>query len=170
MASLLVLSSITFASCSDDDEETTTPAYVGTQVEDESMIYAPLKAILMTEYRDILTLTTSTFEMNEQVKYDGSANWISYTGEKGSLNQNGNVISIKFLEESVTLYDEYNYYTGITYEKIPVKDQETIDAQWSVTGNKLSVIIDENNDGKFDATGEFDYEITYTKLQENIFF
>lgn len=162
IATVLVLSSVTFASCSDDDEDVTTPAYVGTWVEDEAMNYAPLKAIEMSEYRDILILSTSTFEMNEQVKYAGSANWIVYTGEKGSLSQNGNIISIKFLEESVTLYDEYNYYTGITYEKIPVEEQETYTAQWYVSNNKLLLNVDSNKDGKYD--GENDAELVYIKL------
>lgn len=162
MAALLLLSAFAFASCSKDDEPTA-PAFVGTWQADASMYQAPLKvAKIISDYRDLLILTESTYSQVSEIQYEGSTAWIAEDGEKGSLSASGDVITITSKQVAVTLYDADDNTIGVKYDDMLPDERTTSKAKWKVVNNTITLNVDDDGDGIYD--GANDFELIYNRL------
>lgn len=152
---------LTIASCS-DDEETTTPAYIGTWVEEVGMSSAPsLKAVVTNQYRMVYVLEEKSYTKKSQYKRSNVEEWSSDYIEKGSLSINGSVMTRVSLQRSIG-FDPIIDETKAVFKDFDAEERVEFITQWSVNNNILTLITDINENGKFDDIEDF--SSTYTKL------
>lgn len=148
-----------FISCSKDDDNS--PAYVGTWTAATSFSFAKsLKTTVITDlgFRKKLELGGSDFTVT--MEGGGADQWMAYEGTKGSLSVAGDTLTMTIKQEGIL-----NDAGDLSYTAVATKDQKAMKSKWIVSGNKLTLISDENGDGDFNdvATG-YDSNTVYTKL------
>jgi len=136
-----------FNSCKDDDF----PNYVGTW---ERTVNTELGNGMQT-----LKITESSFVMNMAVNIASS--WIDFMIVKGTLSKEGDIFhltvtEVGLLNDNLTAIeyftpDDENWLQILTEE---VDVPETFEAKFVISGNTLTLITDDNEDGTFDPIEE----------------
>lgn len=154
------------SSCKKDDPEV--PAYVGkwqafTTFDEEGAIPG----------KETMTLTETSFSVTAQVSL-ASGQWTDYIKIGGSLSVSGNEMTLEIKELGVSTVDILTglptgqivtYKEGTSqFETIMQKSgqERKITSEFAVSGDKLSVNEDLNNDGDVTDQGE---TTIYTKVQ-----
>jgi hypothetical protein len=115
--------------------------------------------------KDILTLTADTYSEVLQLRYHPTGSWRTYFGMRGSLSVSGNIMTIKIDKAGFSTVDDQDRPTGnVVYYSKGTEEynaiiqfmglNETITAEFSVTGDKLVLFIDLNGDGDVLDPGE----------------
>ena len=167
VALFLAILVIFISSCSKKDkmENQVHPDYVGAWMSTDT-IYIPNYGT--TSIKDVMTLTETNFSDLRQVQV--LTVWMDFISMKGTLSVDGNLINVKITEAGTSL----NMATKIPSGKITTYKEGTPEfdsllslaklskafkSEYSVSGNKLTLKTDANNNGTYDAG-----EITvYTK-------
>ena len=157
---LFVISALTlgFWSCEDDEED---PKFIGsweqTSTEDG------------TEMKDVLTLTASTFQSIWSMQIDGE--WMELGGIKGTLTTSGSEIALTFTHVGSADYDsETDTFSEVSWSGAGTEDFDgmieemggnaTINGEYSVSGDTLTLKVDMDNNGTYDA----EETSVYTKI------
>lgn len=156
-ATLLAILVIFISSCNKKDNQIH-PDYVGTWMSTDT---------ISTDYgntsiKDLMTLTETSFSDLRQIQIPITLSWLDFTNLKGTLSANGNLINIKVTEAGTSL----NMLTNLPSGKITsykegtpefdsllslAKLSQTFKSEYSVSGNKLTLKTDYNNNGKYEA-------------------
>lgn len=152
---ILIIPAILITSCKDDDDDEKGPAYAGKWMAE---YYSEAN---QTNQRETLTLTETTFENIISIPVQNI--WVKYIGLKGTTVVTGEDAVITFTHAGTTNTDgdiawqdsESVYFktlmAGLFY------GQTTVTAEFAVSGNILTLKLDENGDDKFstDETTEY---------------
>lgn len=141
-----VISISAFNACSKDDDNEDNPEYVGTWIQTETQGEV--------SYRLVLTLSKTEFVHSTQI---GSGNtFMDVEGERGTISVDEDEITAK-----TTSIGEYNYTTNkfVWYnegtdefeENYPNAASQISIIKYSVSGNQITLIFDEDEDGVYEA-------------------
>jgi hypothetical protein len=156
------------ASCEKDDNEDITPDYVGTWVRTESVT----EEGVTIEIKDIVSFTEYSFSNQGQLKNPGTGEWIDLLKLKASISVDGNAMDVTVHEIGMSDMDwdtglptgDILYFregeAGFEEALAAVEVEENFDAEYSRSGNQLTLKSDDNNDGDFDDEGE---TVVYTR-------
>ncbi|RXQ95850.1 hypothetical protein EO244_05955 [Ancylomarina salipaludis] len=149
-------------SCKDDDDDDgngnhVIPSYVGTwQLTDESGLE-----------KQVLVITETTFKMTLALYIDEE--WVDIMSVQGNYSELGNIFMLTITRLGIIADEEtYEmvYYTPddpewdlLLDDEFEIEDQ--FEVKFVVSGNKLTVISDDNDDGVFDPVEEGE---TFTKV------
>ena len=157
VATLLAILVISISSCSKNDNQVH-PDYVGAwmSIDSISTVYGN------TSLKDVMTLTETSFTDSRQIQVPISLLWMDFISMKGTLSTNENLINIKVTEVGTS----YNVLTGLPSGKITTYKEgtpefdsllslakllQTFKSEYSVSGNKLTIKTDYNNNGTYEA-------------------
>jgi len=156
--SILLISAIVLlvSSCSKDD--TVNPVYVGTW------------SIATTEsgiqFKDFMTFTKDGFTDLTQLYYPTTNMWVDVIKTTATISVTGSTMTITYtgigistdLTGSITMYKtgSSDFQRIMSENGIP----QTFTSQFSVSGNKLTIMTDVNNNGNYTDPGE---TTVYTK-------
>jgi hypothetical protein len=152
MALLVIFSS----SCKDKDKEEVLPDYAGTWVAEISI---PTQTGF-TAIKDIMTFTGTTFIDKGQMQ-TGVNTWIDFILLKGSISVNGNIMDVTVNEVGTTTISSItglptgsieSYKTGTTeFDNLLIQTGQprTFKSEYSVSGNKLTLKTDNDEDGVY---------------------
>ncbi|RZT95773.1 hypothetical protein EV201_0398 [Ancylomarina subtilis] len=148
-------------SCKNDDDDNgdnATPSHVGTwQLLDDGGLE-----------KQVLVITESTFKMTASVYIEDE--WVDFMIVEGSYSVDGNIFMLTITRLGVIADEEtYEmvYFTPDDLEEWELLLEEEFEmedhfeAKFVVSGNKLTIITDDNDDGVFDPIEEGE---TFTKL------
>ncbi|WP_372643981.1 hypothetical protein [Ancylomarina sp.] len=152
-AALMICLILSVNSCGndDDDDDVITSTYVGTWERIDSSDEGAVKQVLV--------ITASTLKMTMSMSEDGL--WMDLMVVEGSYSVSGDVFMLTItrlgiLNDDMTGFD---YYTpdDIDWDLI-LEDEfdisESFEVKFVVSGNKLTIISDDNGDGIFDPIEE----------------
>lgn len=168
---LMVFAALLSTSCtSDDDKEDELQGYEGKWTSNENMFSEDDSE----EYKDIMTLTTTTFEDRIQKPSTADANkWEDWLVLKGTILATGNTMEVHVSEIGISFNPLTNEPTGnISYikEGNPLfqaivaesgQDQD-FELEYSITGDTMILKTDRNGDG--DNTDENE-SVEYTRIK-----
>lgn len=162
LLAFLFFSMVALPSCSKDDDEN--PAYVGTWAVDAAGgVFAPkFKAatVVAMDYREVMELSKDAFTITSETGSSDINSWTPVLGVKGSLSVAGDVLTMTDKKYGIA-----NTNLVLTYTDIPAEEQTVSKIKWSVAGNKLTIISDDNGDNDFnDVEDGDDTLIIYTKI------
>jgi hypothetical protein len=160
----IALVAVAFTSCKKDDPD---PEYVGnwfttgkTQIDGN-----------VREFKELITLTKTTYSDLLQIKDPEKNEWIDYLGFKGTMTITGLKLNVTLNEAGLSTFDiaenptgEIKYYKRgdqfftqfMEYIEMP----ETLEGEYQVDGNELTLKSDLNDDGDYIDEGE---TTTYTR-------
>ena len=157
---------VIFSSSCKKDNQVPHPDYMGAWMSMDTIS----TAYGTTALKDVMTLTETSFTDLRQVQVPVLNTWMDFISTKGTLSVDGNSINVKITEAGTSL----NMATKIPSGKITTYKEGTPEfdsllslaklskafkSEYSVSGNKLTLKTDANNNGTYDAG-----EITvYTK-------
>lgn len=157
---------VCLASCGKDEEPTLD--YVGTWIAVESIP----TVIGLREVRDVMTFTENTVVDLMQTPGWSAGNWIDLLNLKGSISVSGNLMTVTIAEIGITSLDPVlglptgtiiNYKDGNAEFEDILSEYDlarVFDSEFIVSGNKLTLKTDKNDDGDY----EDELEITvYTR-------
>lgn len=162
--SVLVLFTIIIA-CEKDEKE---PDYIGSWLATHTLT----EEGVTFEVKDLLTFTGNSLHQLGQIKNPLSNQWVDFIVVKGGLSVNDKVMTLLVKEIGMSLFDENTGFpTGnVVYYKDTsnefddmlsvVEIEKNFTAEYSVSGNKMTLKSDDNKDGDFDDEDE---TIVYTK-------
>ncbi|MCX7986667.1 MAG: hypothetical protein N2662_06995 [Bacteroidales bacterium] len=151
---------LTFVSCEDDEKD---PAFVGTWVATDVLYFSEDQN---SEYKDIMTFTSSTFTNIGQVKNPNTNQWKDYVCLKGKISVTGNLLNVTITEIGMTSFDLLTgmptgtlvYYKDTQSEFSQIMSEfgmdKTFKSEYSVSGNTLTLKTDHNDDGDYNDEGE----------------
>ena len=152
LLAFLLLVSLVFTNC---EEEAKTPDYVGTWEYTETDTSGATATMT-------LILTETTVDMTMVLTSEGIS--ITMGTMKGDLSVDGNKMTITVTEIGVPDIDWETFeFKGIITvkpgdegwdEAVAESGGETWTAEWSVSGDKLTVKSDDNNDGDYEDEDE----------------
>ena len=165
--SLFLISLCLFAliiSCEKDED---VPDYVGSWEATGTILWDTLEL----GYKEVITFTTSTYNITGQLKNPSTNEWIDYMGFKGSMTVNENEMNITITDVGMSTFDAFTRMP--TGEILYYKDSQdefsdllelfgivkTFKMEYSISENNLTLKADYNGDGKYDVTET----IIYTK-------
>jgi hypothetical protein len=150
-----------FNSCKKDDDNKNDPAYVGTWSRTDNI---PVDTFSL-QVKDLLTFTKTTVKNMGQIYNSDTDAWLDLMGMKGTFTSSGKNLNITVNQVGISDFDTLGIPTGnIQYF---TKDdtefnlvlgelgqKENFDAEYSISGNKLTMKVDDNDDGDFLDDGE----------------
>lgn len=154
------VSIVLLASCSNDDDNN--PEYAGTWV----TTFTSTEDGNSIQIKDVMTLTQSGFSDLYQVYNPTTSKYTDYIKLSGSLAVSGSTMTVKATEIGVSSFDlTTGYPTGtITSYKEGSSQFEslftltgqakTFKSEYSISGNKLTLKTDNNNDGDYTDANE----------------
>jgi hypothetical protein len=156
--SILFFSFLVFvlSSCSKDD--TVNPEYVGTW--SATMVSSGM------QIKDNMTFTKDGFSEVGQLYNASTSKWINYMKSTGSISINGTTMTVTYKGIGISAVDPISGYpTGsiIMYGSSSTEFQSilsssgqaiTFDSKFSVSGNKLTLMTDNNGNGIYTDPGE----------------
>lgn len=166
---LLTITAVFSTSCKKDDDDDKKADYVGKWTSEETITSEEGT----DSYKDIMTLTRTTFEDIIQTP-DSDDEWVDSFVLKGTISANGNVMEVHVSEIGVSDIDpvsgEFNgsmttYKEGsLLFEAIIAESGQEKDFQseYSIEGNKMTLKTDTNDDGDYNDENE---TTVYTRMQ-----
>jgi hypothetical protein len=150
-----------FNSCKKDDDNNNDPAYVGTWSRTDTI---PVDTFAL-QVKDLLTFTKTTVTNMGQIFNPDTDEWLDLMGMKGTFTASGKSLNITVSQVGISDFDtlgvptgSIQYYTKDDPEFNLVLNEldqkENFDAEYSVSGNKLTMKVDDNGDGDFNDDGE----------------
>jgi len=153
---ILLIALVVFCSSCEKDDEFASD-YVGTWIAVESIPTASG----YTAIRDVMTFTDN--EVTDLIQFpEGSADkWIDYMNLKGLVSVSGNMMTVTITEigiSSLNAVTEMPTGTIISYKAGSVEfetilsqseQSKTFKSEYSVSGEKLTLKTDNNNDGDY---------------------
>jgi hypothetical protein len=147
-------------SCKKDDE--VSPDYVGTWIATESSS----ETTGGSQTQEIITFTTN--EVYNLIKMSGATAgvWVDYASMKGTISVSGNKMSVTVNELGISPFDQItglptgaitSYKAGSsTFDILMGKSGQNkiFTSEYSVSGNKLTLKSDNNDDGDYLDEGE----------------
>ena len=158
VVTLLAILVISISSCSKNDNQVH-PDYVGAwmSIDSISTVYGN------TSLKDVITLTETSFTDLKQIQFMNA--WMDFISMKGTLSASGNLINVH-ITEAGTSFDMDTLLPFLPLGKITsykegtpefdsllslAKLSQTFKSEYSVSGNKLTLKTDYNNNGKYEA-------------------
>lgn len=153
----LTLMVIISSSCKKDDE--INPDYVGTWA--VIMPSIPTATGFTGGFKDNMTFTKSSFTDLIQMPGESADKWIDYMNMKGSISVSGNLMTVTITELGISSFDVItgrptgtiiSYKEGSsTFDAILNNSEQpkTFNSEYSVSGNKLTLKTDNNDDGDY---------------------
>ena len=162
--SILFFTFIVFvlSSCSKDD--TVNPEYVGT--------WSATSESSGTQVKDNITFTKDGFTEIGQLYNTTTSKWINYMKSTGSISITGTTMTVTYKGIGISAVDPISgyptgsitmYNTGSTeFQSIMSSSGQTTSfvSQYSVSGNQLTLMTDNNGNGTYTDSGE---TTVYTK-------
>lgn len=155
LAIVLVTLVVFCSSCKKDDEVASD--YVGTWIAMESIPTASG----YTAFRDVMTFSENSVIDLMQIPGESTDDWIDYMNLKGSISVSGNLMTVTIAEIGIS---SVNAITGmptgtiISYKEgsaefetilSQAEQPRTFESEYSVSGDKLTLKTDNNNDGDY---------------------
>ena len=147
---------LVLSSCSKDD--TVNPDYVGT--------WSATSESSGTQVKDNITFTKDGFSEVEQLYNPTSSKWISYMKATGSISITGATMTVTYKGIGISAVDPisgyptgsitmYNY-DSTEFQSIMSTSGQTTSfvSQYSVSGNQLTLMSDNNGNGTYTDPGE----------------
>lgn len=166
---LLTITAVLGTSCKKDDDDDEKADYVGKWTSEETITSEEGTEL----YKDIMTLTRTTFEDIIQTT-DSEDGWVDSFFIKGTISANGNIIDVHVSEVGVSEIDPVSgEFTGnmttykegsLLFEAIIAESGQDKDFQseYSIEGNKMTLKTDTNDDGDYNDENE---TTVYTRVQ-----
>jgi hypothetical protein len=163
---VLTLFVIFSSSCKKEDE--VLPDYVGTWIVVENI---PI-ATGFISYREVMTFSQDSVIDLMQIPGRSIDNWADYMNLKGSISVNGNIMTININEIGMSSLDPITGMptgtlisykeTGPEFQSILAAGEQpkVFESEYTVSGNKLTMKKDNNNDGDYLDSDEI---TVYTK-------
>jgi hypothetical protein len=156
---------IMLSSCSKNDE--VNADYIGTW----SAAVTVSESGNSLQCKDKITFTQSGFSDLLQLRDPSTGKYIDYMKLNGAMNVSGNAMNIKVTEIGVSSFDVTGYPTGsiIMYKEgssiftslfEQTGQPQTFKSVYEISGSKLTLKTDNNNDGDYTDAGE---TTVYTK-------
>ncbi|HLO58459.1 MAG TPA: hypothetical protein VK179_06940 [Bacteroidales bacterium] len=151
-----------FNSCKkDDDNNNNDPAYVGTWSRTDTI---PVDTFAL-QVKDLLTFTKTTVTNMGQIYNPDTDEWLDLMGMKGTFTASGKTLDITVDQVGISDFDtlgipsgNIQYFTKDDAEFNLVLNEldqkENFQAEYNVSGNKLTMKVDDNDDGDFTDDGE----------------
>lgn len=147
----ILLTLVIFSSCGKDDE--LSGAYVGTWREipivADTITTTEKSKLPEVALQNILMLTSTTYEISNELKYDTASVWIPYLGEKGVITVSKDVIFATIKQITYPTRDLYGNYTGVLFADEPEDMQTTKHFEYKIESGILTVKSDDNLDNVF---------------------
>jgi hypothetical protein len=148
-------------SCEKDDKDDKDPAFIGKWSRVETI---PVEDFTI-EVKEMVTFTASSFTHMGQVKNPETNVWIDLMGLKANISVDKNKMDVTVKEVGLSELDfegmptgDITYYSDeeLEFEAIlaEVEIEQTFNAEYSVSGDKLTLKSDDNSDGDFTDEGE----------------
>lgn len=167
---LLTITAVLSQSCKKDDDNNDKKAdYVGKWTSEETVTSEEGSE----SYKDIMTLTRTTFEDIIQTP-DSEDEWVDSFVLKGTISAHGNVLDVHVSEIGVSDIDPVTgEFTGsmttykegsLLFEAIIAESGQEKDFQseYSIEGNTMTLKTDTNDDGDYNDENE---TTIYTRVQ-----
>lgn len=141
-------------SCGDDDDDDDNGGapYIGTWERMESEVPGE-------EMKQVLVITATTFQVKMQMQL--LQQWVDFMVIEGTYTQNGDMWTLTITRVGVMKDDlsGLEYYTSDDAEWQAILDDEvempeSFNAKYTIDGDKLTVIFDDNGDGTYDPVEE----------------
>lgn len=155
LAIVFILFIIFSSSCKKEVE--VLPDYVGTWSVVENI---PLAAGF-TSIREVITFSADSVIDLMQIPRSSIDNWADYMNLKGSISVNGNIMTVNITEIGMSSLDPITRMptgtlisykeTGPEFESILAAGEQpkVFETEYTVSGNKLTLKTDNNNDGDY---------------------
>ena len=148
---LTLLLLMPLGSCSSDDDDDDA-GFIGTWERMES-------GDQDVEMKQVLVITATTFEVKMQMEL--LAQWLDFMVIKGTYTAEGDIMSMTVTQVGLIKEDlsglQYFSPSDPEWDAIlagEVEMPESFDAKYSVSGDKLTIIFDDNEDGIYDPVEE----------------
>ena len=151
---------ILFSSCKKNDE--VNPDYVGTWSAIETMTESGVSM----QYKDIITFSKGGFNDLGQLYDASTSKYIDYVKLNGTISVSGTTMNVKITEIGVSSFDMISgkptgtivtYKEGSSqYESLftTTGQPKSFKSEYSVSGNKMTIKTDNNNDGDYTDANE----------------
>lgn len=159
---LAFVCTVWFSSCQKDDEAN--GDYVGTWAATETVTSNGLSL----QAKDIITFSENSFTDVLQIvnPLTGTGGFVDYIKLSGSVSVSGSTMTMKIAEVGIVNFDlttglptgtMTTYRAGSSeYNELlaEVGQQESFQSKYSISGNKMTIKTDLNNDGDYDDASE----------------
>lgn len=155
LALVLTVLAVFCSSCEKDDEVVSD--YVGTWIAEVSIPTASG----FTSFRDVMTFSENSVIDLMQIPGGSADKWIDYMNLKGSITVSENMITVTITELGISSVDAItrmptgtiiSYKEGsVEFEAILSQSEQskTFQSEYSVSGDKLTLKTDNNDDGDY---------------------
>ncbi len=156
------LAVLSITSCKKDDDDDNKSAFIGTWSRIESI---EIEEDFSIDVKDIFTFTKSSVTNLGQVYNPDTEEWLNLMGMKAAIDVSGEKMDVTVISVGLSDVDDDGIPTGVLiyfddndeeFEAVlaEVELEQYFEAEYSVSGDELTLKTDDNGDGDFNDDGE----------------